>query len=131
MYTLHGHLGGVLLLATTGLGDTLFSVGVDRVAKVKPGHLQGSDLPGVEAARQTTRSDPVVPGLTAACLSSDSHLLLTTGSRLQEVEIQGETHSPNPTCQGGVKGATPAGSCCPSTGSPWVRPPLRSCHGAA
>ena len=40
MYTLHGHLGGVLLLATTGLGDTLVSVGVDRVAKVKPGHLQ-------------------------------------------------------------------------------------------
>ena len=60
MYTLHGHLGGVLLLATTGLGDTLVSVGVDRVAKVKPGHLQGPDLPGVEAARQTTRSDPVV-----------------------------------------------------------------------
>ena len=60
MYTLHGHLGGVLLLATTGLGDTLVSVGVDRVAKVKPGHLQGSDLPGVEAARQTTRSDQVV-----------------------------------------------------------------------
>ena len=51
MYTLHGHLGGVLLLATTGLGDTLVSVGVDRVAKVKPGHLQGPDLPGVEAAR--------------------------------------------------------------------------------
>ena len=34
MYTLHGHLGGVLLLATTGLGDTLVSVGIDRVAKV-------------------------------------------------------------------------------------------------
>ena len=38
MYTLHGHLGGVLLLATTGLGDTLVSVGIDRVAKVEEGN---------------------------------------------------------------------------------------------
>ena len=37
LYTLHGHLGGVLLLATTGLGDTLVSVGIDRVAKVVEG----------------------------------------------------------------------------------------------
>ena len=35
-FTLHGHLGGVLHLASTGLGDTLVSVGVDRVAKVSP-----------------------------------------------------------------------------------------------
>ena len=91
MYTLHGHLGGVLLLATTGLGDTLVSVGVDRVAKVKPGHLQGPDFQVWKLHGRLlapTRWLALVPGLTAACLSSDSHLLLTTGSRLQEVDIQ-------------------------------------------
>ena len=90
MYTLHGHLGGVLLLATTGLGDTLVSVGIDRVAKVMEGNpfphhfAQVWQLHGRLLA--PTRWLALVPGLTAACLSSDSHLLITTGARLQEVK---------------------------------------------
>jgi hypothetical protein len=75
-YTLHGHLGGVLHLASTGLGDTLVSVGADRVAKVW--RLQGRHL-------QPARWLALAPGLSAACLSGDSHLLLATGARLQEV----------------------------------------------
>ena len=31
---LHGHIGGVMYLASTRLGDTLVSVGMDKVAKV-------------------------------------------------------------------------------------------------
>ena len=33
-YLLYGHLGGVVYLATNTIGDTLVSVGQDRVAKV-------------------------------------------------------------------------------------------------
>ena len=83
-YTLHGHLGGVLLLATTGLGDTLVSVGADRVAKVagvalvQVWRLQGRLVAPV-------RWLALAPGLTATCLSGEAHLLLATGARLQEV----------------------------------------------
>ena len=64
MYTLHGHLGGVLLLATTGLGDTLVSVGIDRVAKVAMGRQTSCwfDLfrSGVATSWQAPCSNPLV-----------------------------------------------------------------------
>ena len=96
MYTLHGHLGGVLLLATTGLGDTLVSVGIDRVAKVAMGRQTSCwlDLFTAQVWKlhgrllAPTRWLALVPGLTSACLSSDSHLLITTGARLQEVKTK-------------------------------------------
>ena len=43
-----------------------------------------------------TRWLALVPGLTAACLSSDSHLLITTGARLQEVKTSQVTR---PSCE--------------------------------
>ena len=60
-YTLHGHLGGVLLLATTGLGDTLVSVGVDRVAKVeKEEYHLGPSASGVATPWKASCPNPVV-----------------------------------------------------------------------
>ena len=60
MYTLHGHLGGVLLLATTGLGDTLVSVGIDRVAKVGPSYSTAPLCSGVATSWQATSPNPMV-----------------------------------------------------------------------
>ena len=67
-----------MYLATTRLGDTLVSVGMDKVAKVW--RLSRGLLYPV-------RWVSLNHGVTAACLTRDNHLLLASGARIQEVQL--------------------------------------------
>ena len=75
-YLLYGHLGGVVYLATNTIGDTLVSVGQDRVAKVWT-----SQLPSSSPGQQTNVIIPVLHpvrwvslnyDISAVSLSSDT-----------------------------------------------------------
>ena len=76
-YLLHGHVGGVTGVATPTQGDLLVSVGADRVAKVWA--MTSQKL--LHPVRWMSLTFPV----TAICVSGDSHLLLASRGRIQEL----------------------------------------------
>ena len=106
-YLLYGHLGGVMYLTTNTLGDTLVSVGQDRVAKLwraKPqmSHNSPAILQPVRQPFTSHYSDilslfghsrwfSLNYNISAVSLSSDSsRLVVALSTRIQEVEMESE-----------------------------------------
>ena len=79
---LHGHLGGVAQLGSNLMGDILVSVGShDKVAKVW-------GLSGDRLLLYPIRWIHLhLPPVSAAFLARDSHLLIASGDRIQELAL--------------------------------------------